>query len=305
MQSPAQLQESLREPRALLAVGAYDAFSALLVERSGADIVYLSGLMASASYLGLPDLGLITASERIALAGNIAPRLSCPVIADADQGYGNELNVMNTIERFRAAGVAGVHLDDEVFPGKCQTLEAMGPTPLISIDEMCRKVRAAIRARHDPDFQVIVRSDVFGSVATGTVPREELIGQICERSNAYVEAGADLVFVYAQTRDELEHFAHQIRAPLVGLMGFIAPLTMADFTELGVKIVICPLPVMTVAARAISQMLATLVGTGKWEAIEGMLMPFGELKELLDLDRYSSLIAEIAQDHTPVTTPVS
>jgi 2,3-dimethylmalate lyase len=273
----------------LIAIGAYDAYTALLVEQAGSDVVYLSGYMASASYLGMPDLGLITATERLASARQVVARVRTPVIADADQGFGNEINVKRTIEQFEAAGLAGIHLDDEVFPGKCQTYRSLAPTPLVSIDEMCEKVHAAVHARRDPDFVIIVRSDVFGSVEHGSVPRETLVSEAIERLNAYADAGAEMAFVYAESLDELDRYAASVHIPLVGLLGFIAPFKVADFAERGYRMVICPLPVLCAATKAIQEMLRTFKSEASWPSIEGHLASMSDIAAVLSLSEYSTV----------------
>lgn len=286
MKKTALLQKMLKERSALSAVGAYDAFTALLVERSGVDIVYLSGYMASATFLGLPDLGLITCTERVTLARQIARRVTAPVIADADEGYGNENNVMDTVEQFESAGVAGIHLDDEVFPGKCQTYDTVEPNPLISIEEMCLKIQAAVKARSDPEFLIIVRSDVAGSVVPGTVPRNEIVRQVVERSNAYARAGADMIFVYGETQEELDLYPQAIHAPLAGLLGFKAPHRMSDFAKRGYKMVICPLAVLCTAAKGVEEMLKDFGRRGEWSDMVTHMLSMKEIDNILSLSKY-------------------
>jgi 2-methylisocitrate lyase-like PEP mutase family enzyme len=290
MSKQATLLRRILTEKTAVAVGAYDVFSSMLIEKAGIDVVYVSGYLTTASFLGQPDLGLMTSTERLMISRQIARRVEAPVIVDIEGGYGNALNVADTVEQFEAAGVAGVQLDDEIAPPKCQSFgSSMDPTGLISIEEMCVKIRAAVDARRVPDFLIMVRSDVLGSVAPGTVPKRELVNQIIERTNAYVQAGADMAFLYAANVDELEIYAKSIDAPLAGLMGYSAPLSLEDYRRYGYKLVISPIPLLPCVARAILQMLGDFRQEGNWDAMARHLMPHDDLKSILRLQEYADL----------------
>src|SRR6266480_7687261 len=152
----ARLRALLDSGQTIVAPGAFDPLSARLVEEAGFPAVYMTGFGTSAALIGRPDVGLLTMTEMAASAGRIADCVDIPVIADADTGYGNPLNVIRTVGAFEAAGVAGIHIEDQVAPKKCGHME---DKQLISTDEMVQKLRAAVDARRDPDFVIIARTD--------------------------------------------------------------------------------------------------------------------------------------------------
>ena len=254
------------------AIGAQDAFSARLVELAGFDAVYLSGLTSTASFLARTDMAFMTMSERLQIAHNIAQAVDVPVIADAEEGYGNAIHMMETIRRFEEAGIAGVHIDDEKSPGKCAFLPGIPKNTLISVEEMCGKIAAAVAARQAPDFLLIARTDVIG-----TVPKEEFIakGMIEEsinRSQAYLEAGADAVFMYCVTPEQLKRCVDAIDAPLVTLAaesertyGETFPIT--TFDELGYKIVISALGTLYSGAYGALEGLKAYKKAGSWQHV--------------------------------------
>src|SRR5580658_5433861 len=150
-----RLRELMRRDGMVVAPGAYDCITARLIERAGFDAVYMTGA-GTAAMLGYPDFGLVTMSEMVENAGRIAAALSVPVIADADTGYGNELNVVRTVREYEQRGVAGIHLEDQGFPKKCGHLENK---IIIPLEDYVAKIRAAAQARRDPDFVIIARTD--------------------------------------------------------------------------------------------------------------------------------------------------
>src|SRR5690349_5858849 len=184
------LRELLARSEPILAPGAYDALSARLIEAAGFAAVYMTGFGTAASLLGRPDVGLLGMSEMVDNARRIVEAVEVPVIADADTGYGNPLNVVRTVHEYERAGVAAIHLEDQVMPKKCGHMEGK---QLIACDEMVQKIRAAVSARRSPDFLLIARTDaraVEGLEAT------------LERARRYREAGADVLFVEAPQTDE-------------------------------------------------------------------------------------------------------
>src|SRR5215218_3102998 len=203
---PRRLRELLAGAWPVLAPGAYDALSARLVEQAGFGVVYMTGFGTAASLLGRPDVGLLTATEMLDNARRIVAAVDVPVVADADTGYGNAINVVRTVQLYEQAGVAGIQLEDQVMPKKCGH---MSGKLLIGTDEMCGKLRAAVEARRDPDLLIIARTDAVA--VTGT---DDAIA----RARAFAEAGADVLFVEAPTSDaNIERVAAELRgvAPLV------------------------------------------------------------------------------------------
>src|SRR6266516_4139809 len=185
-----RLRELFAQPDLFVAPGAYDALSARLIAQAGFPAVYMTGFGTAASVLGQPDVGLLTMSEMVSRAAAIAAVIASvvgdlPLIADADTGYGNPINVRRTIREYERAGVAGVHIEDQVWPKKCWHMEGKQVIPK---DEMVQKVRAAVEASIDPDFVTIARTDAN---AVNGLENALLRGQ------AYHEAGADVIFIEA------------------------------------------------------------------------------------------------------------
>src|SRR6266704_4596964 len=190
MRVTTRLRELLADPGLLVAPGAHDALSARLIAQAGFPAVYMTGFGTAASVLGQPDVGLLTMSEMVSRAAAISAVIASvagdlPLIADADTGYGNPINVRRTIREYERAGVAGVHIEDQVWPKKCGHMEGKQVIPK---DEMVEKVRAAVDARQDPDFVIIARTD-----ANAVHGLEDAI----RRGQAYQEAGADIIFIEA------------------------------------------------------------------------------------------------------------
>ncbi|MCU1604352.1 MAG: putative isocitrate lyase-family protein putative carboxyvinyl-carboxyphosphonate phosphorylmutase, partial [Modestobacter sp.] len=176
-----RLRELLAGPQPLVAPGAYDALSARMVEQAGFDVVYMTGFGTTASLIGRPDVGLLSGAEMVDNARRIVGAVGVPVIADADTGYGNALNVLRTVQLYEQAGVAGIQLEDQVTPKKCGH---MSDKQVIGTGEMVGKIRAAVDARRDPALVLIARTD---AVAVHGV--EDAVA----RGRAYAEAGADLL----------------------------------------------------------------------------------------------------------------
>ena len=198
MRTTTRLRELLFGERMLLAPFTYDGFTARIAQEAGFDAVYMSGFATSMSR-GLPDVGLLTQTEMVQNAASIASVVDVPVVADADTGYGNAINVHRTIREYERAGVAGVHVEDQVAPKKCGFFEGK---QVIDMDEAASKIRAAVEARSDDDFVVIARTDALAVNGWDDVER---------RCRAFVDAGADLVFVDGiRTSDDLQEFARRL-----------------------------------------------------------------------------------------------
>ena len=233
--NPAKVLRSYLETpgKVVIAPGAYDGLSARLIAEAGFEAVYMTGGGTSASRLGQPDLGLLTMTEMVANAAMIAECTELPVIADADTGYGNALNVIRTVREYERAGVAAIHLEDQVLPKKCGFLAGK---QLVPSEEFVQKIKAAVDSRRDPDFLIIARTDartVYGF--------EEAI----ERANLCVEAGADVAFIEAPlTLEELKETPKRVKAPCLtnvsGPASKTPPLTTGELAELGYKIGIYP-----------------------------------------------------------------
>ncbi len=277
----ARLRELLSAPRPLVAPGAYDALSARLVEQAGFDVVYMTGFGTTASLIGRPDVGLLTGAEMADNARRIAAAVDVPVIADADTGYGNAINVVRTVQLYEQAGIAGIQLEDQVMPKKCGHMSGKA---IIGADEMAGKLRAAVEARRDPDLVIIARTD---AVATHGV--DEAIS----RARAYAEAGADLLFVEAPTSEaDIERVATELRgvAPLLfnwAEGGRTPPLSLQRIGELGFSLVIYPIGTLLAATAGMRALLASLEADGV-PALDG-LPTFEEFTGLIGLREVQDL----------------
>ena len=246
-----RLRALLDAGRPVVAPGAYDALSARLVEQAGFDVVYMTGFGTTASLLGRPDVGLLGEAEMVDNARRMAAVVDVPLIADADTGYGNPINVIRTIREYEQAGVAGLHLEDQVMPKKCGHLAGKEVVPL---PEMVAKIRAAVDARTDPDLVLIARTDAAQQYG---------VDAAIERARAFADAGADLLFVEAPTSDEaLEQVATALsghRLVFNGAEGGRTPLPpLEKLRDLGFALVLYPVSTLLAAASGIRAMLGRL-----------------------------------------------
>ncbi|HVL85889.1 MAG TPA: oxaloacetate decarboxylase [Pseudonocardia sp.] len=281
---PARLRELLAAAPGgtpLIAPGAYDALSARLVEQAGFGAVYMTGFGTTASLIGRPDVGLLTGTEMVDNARRIASAVDVPVIADADTGYGNAINVVRTVQAYEQAGVAGIHLEDQVMPKKCGHMS--GKT-VIAADEMVGKIRAAAAARRDPDFVLIARTD-----AAAVHGLDDAIA----RARAYAAAGADVLFVEAPTsEDDVATVARELHgvAPLVfnwAEGGRTPPVPLPRITELGFALVLFPIGTLLAATAGIRSLLETLRADGT--PARARLPGFDEFTDLIGLPEVQEL----------------
>jgi len=277
----ALLRKILQDPEILIAPGAHNAFTAKIIEQAGFKAVYLTGSGAAMDLLGLPDLGFLTMSEMVAHARNIVQATSLPVIADADTGYGNALNVMRTVREYEGAGVAGLHIEDQVAPKRCGHFSGK---EVISREEMIGKIKAALDSRRDQNLVVIARTD-----ARAVMGLQEAI----ERGVAYAEAGADMIFVDApESAEELSLIARSIPAPLMANLseGGKTPLLSAqELQDMGYKLVIYPRSAAGAAAKAIQELMAVLKRDGTTEKYLDRIISFEGRNQITGLAYYREL----------------
>jgi 2,3-dimethylmalate lyase len=272
----ARLRALLDSGETVVAPGAFDPLAARLVEEAGFPAVYMTGFGTSAALIGRPDVGLLTMTEMADNAARIAACVDIPVIADADTGYGNPLNVIRTVGAYEAAGVAGIHLEDQVAPKKCGHMEGKQVIPAA---EMAQKIRAAVEARAQPEFVIIARTDARAV--------EGLDGAL-ERGRRYREAGADALFVEAVT-SEAEAEAVARAFPGVPLLfnwaegGKTPPIGLDRLTELGYRIVIFPISTLLAATGAMRRILGEISRAGTPAAALGELPTFGEFLDFIGL----------------------
>lgn len=282
-----RLRELLAADEPVLAPGAYDALSARLVAEAGFPAVYMTGFGTAASFLGRPDVGLLTMTEMVDQARRLVGAVDVPVIADADTGYGNPLNVVRTVGAYEQAGVAALHLEDQVAPKRCGHLEGKQVVP---VDDMVAKVRAAVAARTDPDLVLIARTDARAV---------EGIEAAVERARRYHEAGADVLFVEApQTEEEVEAVArHLAGVPLLfnwAEGGRTPPLPLDALRDLGFRIVIFPVSTLLAATRALREVLQAIREAGTPAATMDRLVPFGEFLDFIGLPEVRRLETRFA-----------
>lgn len=278
---PRRLRELIAQGTVVLP-GAFNALTAMQIERAGFDTVYVSGAGIAAAR-GLPDIGLLSMAEVVADAGAIARAVSLPALADADTGYGPPLSVMRTVEAFEQAGLAGLHLEDQESPKKCGHLP---DKRLVAVSDMAQKIGAAVQARRDRDFLIVARTDARAV--------EGLDGAV-KRARAYVDAGADAIFPEAlESAEEFKAFAQALKkdrvaVPLVANMtefGKTPYLTVKEFEALGYRLVLFPLTALRVATQAIEAMLEELKAFGTQRQSLDKMQTRQRLYELLRYAEY-------------------
>jgi 2-methylisocitrate lyase-like PEP mutase family enzyme len=286
------LKELLDTGEMVLAPGCYDALGARLVEEAGFQALYMTGFGSAASRLGRPDIGLMALPEMVGNARRIAQAVDIPVIADADTGYGNPINVIRTVREYEAAGAAAIHLEDQVMPKKCGPMEGKAVIPTA---EMVAKVSAAVDARRSSDFLIIARTDA-GSV--------EGLEAAIDRARLYWRAGADVLFVEAPESDE-EIRAVASALPEVPLLfnyaegGKTPPVTYDFLAWLGFRIVIFPITTLLAATSAMRSALARLKAAGIAIEILPSLMTFPEFMEFIGMDEIPELEQRFSESARP------
>ena len=245
-----KLRRMLGEPGIIMAPGAYDCLTAKIIQQAGFPAVYMTGAGTSVARLGYPDLALATMTEMVANASDIAAAVDVPVIADADTGYGGILNIQRTIRQYERSGVAAVHIEDQEFPKRCGHLDNKRVIPT---QDMVGKIRAAVDARTDDDFVIIVRTDALAVTDWDDTMR---------RCEAYTRAGADVLFVEAlRSPEEAERVVRSVDLPL--LYNFVetgkSPLIPApELERLGFKLVIFPVSALLTVSRVVSNLMQDL-----------------------------------------------
>jgi methylisocitrate lyase len=276
--NPGKRLRQLVERDTIQIPGAPTALFGRLIEQTGFEAVYLSGAAFSAGVLAMPDVGLFTLSELVEHTRLLARAVGIPVIVDADTGFGAAVIVARTVAELEAAGAAAIQIEDQLLPKRCGHLSGK---MLVSADEMCTKIRAAVAARTDPDTVILARTD-----ARGVTSFDDAV----ERATRYRAAGADWIFPEALAdRVEFERFAEAIDAPLVANMtefGRGPLLTLDELADLGYAAALYPVTVMRVAMKAAEAALATLAADGTQAEILDLMQTRDELYDLLDYQDY-------------------
>ena len=261
---------------AVLMPGVPNAAMARQVERAGFDAVYISGAGMANATAGVPDIGLLTMTEVVGLAGYIANAVTIPAIVDADTGFGGAENVARAIHELEAAGLAGCHIEDQEFPKRCGHLARKS---VVDVDEMVGRIKAAVAARRDKDFMIIARTDARAV--------EDFKGAL-KRAHKYLDVGVDAIFPEAlQSVEEFRDFAKEVKAPLLANMtefGKSPLLTIDDLCKFGYRMVIFPMSAFRVAMKASEEFLRDLKARGSQMKWIDEMQTRQELYELLDYD---------------------
>jgi len=275
-QTKAARMRELIAKGAVMMPGVPNASMARQVERLGFDAVYISGAGMANATAGVPDIGLLTLTEVVQLAGYVARAVKIPAIVDADTGFGGSENVARTIRELEAAGLAGCHIEDQEFPKRCGHLAGKS---LIDIDEMTERIKAAVAARRDPDFMIIARTDARAV---------EDFDRTVDRARRCVEAGADAIFPEAlQSAEEFRDFPKKIDVPLLANMTEFGKSPLLSFKELagfGYRMVIFPQSAFRVSMKASNKLLHALKEAGTQKEWLDEMQTRQELYKLLDYD---------------------
>jgi methylisocitrate lyase len=286
--SPADKRAALRAGLAsgglLRFPGAFSPLSAMLIARHGFEGVYISGAVISAD-LGLPDIGLTTATEVAARAQQIARVTALPALVDADTGFGEPMNAARTVQLLEDAGVAGLHIEDQVNPKRCGHLDGKD---VVGRDTAVKRIKAAVAARRDPAFVIAARTDA--AAVNG-------LDDAIDRARAYADAGADLIFPEAMTGEaDFERMRAAVDVPILANMtefGKSPLLTAKTLENLGVNVVIYPVTLLRLAMRAADAGLAAIAGPGTQEGLLDQMQHRRDLYDLLDYEAYNTFDASV------------
>jgi 2-methylisocitrate lyase-like PEP mutase family enzyme len=281
MKSRQTFKQLLQRDRLLVAPGCFDGLSARLIQEAGFEAAYLSG-GAVARSMGIPDIGLVTLSEVIDRAAQVASVVNIPIIADADTGYGNAVNLVRAVREFERSGVAAIHIEDQITPKRCGHLDGKEVIPL---EEMGKKLEAALASRTDPDFCIIARTDARGVHGFDDAIR---------RGRAFAKLGVDAIFVEApQSEAELAEIPRAIvGVPLLVnvFKGGKTPMLPVDrLQQMGYRIAIYPSETQRAGIHAMRQALGLLKRDGTTEAMDDALTTFKERDKIVGLDEWQRL----------------
>lgn len=269
----AALRAAIRGDRLLVAPGVYDMISARIADQAGFGALYMTGYGIAASHLGLPDAGMATLTDMADRARTIAQGVAAPLVADADTGFGGLLNVAHTVQRYHAAGVAAIQMEDQEFPKKC------GHTPgrrVIPAQDMAAKIRVACESRDTDDLLIIARTDALTTLG---------LDEALRRADLYARAGADVIFVESpESEAQMERIGREIGRPLLANMveGGRTPLLPADrLHQIGYRIAIYPATGFLAAAAAVRGAFQVLAETGQTDSLGDRLLPFDQMNQLM------------------------
>lgn len=281
MKKTTLLKKLILDKEILVMPGAHDALSAKVIEIAGFNAVTLGGYAASAASLAKPDVSLLTFMEYVDIVRHITEAVGIPLFVDGDTGHGNVTNVQRTVRVFERAGVAGLFIEDQVFPKRCGHMEGK---QIIPMKEMIAKIKAAVDAREDPDLVIMARTD---AIAT------DGLNEAIERGNRYAEAGADLIFVEAPTSiEDMRRINREVNAPTKAIQiegGKTPLLTVKELEELGYNVVVYPNITVYATAWALKGLWEGLKKHGSTKHWLDKIIPFDEFNTLVGLDRIREL----------------
>jgi phosphoenolpyruvate phosphomutase len=281
------LRQLLARPGLVAAVGAHDALSAKLIEAAGFPVVWSSSFTVSAAQRAMPDVNLLTMTETLETARHVNNAVAVPVIADCDNGYGNAVNVVRTVEEYERAGIAGLCFEDNIFPKKCSLYPGV-KRELASVEEHAGKIRAAKRAQHDPATVVIARTE---ALIAGWGLEEAL-----RRAHAYAEAGADLVLVHSKAPTAVEVLDFMRRwdgaTPIVAVPTLYPSVRWEELEQAGVKLVIWANQVLRGAVKGMQDTLAVLARERRLDALAPHIVPLDEIYRHVGVDEFKRIESE-------------
>lgn len=281
MRMTTRYRELIKRPQIAVMVGAYDALSAKLVERAGFDLTFVHDYGVSASLLGMPDMGLVTLTEMTDILEKVVKAVNIPVIGDGGCGFGNPLNTWRTVREYESIGVAGVNLEDQVYPKRCGHLAGK---QVVEPAEMVEKIRAAVDARRDPDFVITARVD---SIAIHG------LDDAIKRANLYAEAGADMIFVEAPTTEaDIQRIINETKAPswINMVEGGKTPLVpIPKLQQMGAALVDYGPLVLFAAAAGVERALQALKRDGTTANHLNELMLFNEINAINRIDDFRDM----------------
>ncbi len=287
------LRQRLKSSELLIAPGVFDLISARIADRSGFEVLYMTGYGTVASYLGLPDAGIATYTDMVSRVERFAHGIKRPLIADGDTGYGGLLNVQYTVRGYEAAGAVAIQLEDQEYPKKCGHLPGRRVT---SIEDMVDKIRVAVDSRDSRDFLIIARTDARTSLG---------LDEALRRAEAYAEAGADVLFVESpESVEEMYRIGRSFDQPLVANMvegGRTPVLDKKTLEEIGYSIALFPAIGFLAAGAALKDAYGQLKAAGSSTTLTTKLYPFPEFSEMMGFDEVTAFDRRYAR--SPEKTP--
>ncbi len=279
--STTRLRRLLDQNSIITAPGVFDALTAQIAARQGFEVLYMGGTATTAVILGSPDVGITTMDEMVDHAARIVAATGLPLVADADNGYGNAMNVRRTVRAFERVGVAGIHIEDQRSPKRCGLLAGKS---LIGLDEMLSKVKAALDARHDPNFLIIARTDAA---------HIDTFEEAMDRCHAFEEAGADMLFIVPPLSvEQIKSLKGPFKIPLLfhrDSSGRSPDMDIKELATCGHKLVIYPTALMFAAMKATGDVLAEIKRSGSLEPMMEQLDTFTDLEDVVEWRKVRAL----------------